>query len=168
MERGYRYINRVSLNKEHKDLLVNFIDYWEEHPNGKTFQYACVTDLPLTADNATEIVRAGRSRWKVENETFNTLKNQGYRLEHNYGHGVKHLSSVFGVLTMLAFFLDQIVEANCRYFQAARGRCHSKTFYWEVVRGLFRAFVIPDWEHLYGAVIWGHDGELKINWNDSG
>ena len=31
----------------------------------------------------------------VENETFNTLKNQGYQLEHNFGHGTKNLSTVF-------------------------------------------------------------------------
>ena len=36
-----------------------------------------------------------RARWKIENETFNTLKNQGYHFEHNYGHGEQHLSVVF-------------------------------------------------------------------------
>ena len=34
-------------------------------------------------------MRGGRARWKIENETFNTLKNQGYHFEHNYGHGKK-------------------------------------------------------------------------------
>jgi hypothetical protein len=28
-----------------------------------------------------EMVRAARSRWKVENEGFNTLKNQEYSME---------------------------------------------------------------------------------------
>jgi hypothetical protein len=35
------------------------------------------------------VMRGGRARWKIENETFNTLKNQGYNFEHNYGHGKK-------------------------------------------------------------------------------
>lgn len=48
---GYRYANHVPLNHEHRDLLVNYIDYWEERPDGTTFIYACVTDIPLTADN---------------------------------------------------------------------------------------------------------------------
>jgi hypothetical protein len=28
------------------------------------------------------MVRGARARWKIENETFNTLKNQGYHIEH--------------------------------------------------------------------------------------
>jgi hypothetical protein len=37
-------------------------------------------------------MRGGRARWKIENETFNTLKNQGYNLGHNYGLGKKNLA----------------------------------------------------------------------------
>jgi hypothetical protein len=33
-----------------------------------------------------------------DNETFNTLKNQGYHIEHNYGHGEKNLSMMFFML----------------------------------------------------------------------
>ena len=36
--------------------------------------YVCVTDLPITAENIDKIVCAGRSCWKVEDETFSTLK----------------------------------------------------------------------------------------------
>ncbi|HPE62087.1 MAG TPA: hypothetical protein PLB10_17275 [Thiolinea sp.] len=123
---GYRFRNNVPLNHEHADLKVNFIDYWEESPKGKQFLYACVTDLPVTVDNVAAIVRAGRSRWKIENETFNTLKNQGYHLEHNYGHGKKHLSTVFATLMMLTFLVDQVQELCCRYFQEARRSYRAK------------------------------------------
>ena len=37
-----------------------------------------VTNLEVTKEDVYEIVRAARTRWKVENENFNTLKNQGY------------------------------------------------------------------------------------------
>ncbi|MCB1621546.1 MAG: hypothetical protein KDI44_12520 [Thiothrix sp.] len=63
-------------------------------------------------------VLAGQSDGSTtENETFNTLKNQGYNLEHNYGHGQKRLSSVFATLMMLTFLIGQVQEACCRYFQ---------------------------------------------------
>ncbi len=58
-------------------------------------------------------MRTGRCRWKVENETFNTLKNQGYNLEHHYGHGKQHLASVLGMLMILMFLVDQIQETSC-------------------------------------------------------
>lgn len=101
-------------------------------------------------------MRAGRARWKVENETFNTLKNQGYHLEHNYGHGRKHLSTVFATLTMLAFLVDQVQELSCRLFQAARARFRSRTSLWERLRALFTDFFIPDWKTLWEVIAIGH------------
>jgi hypothetical protein len=154
--RGFRFANDVPLNHEHRDLKVNFIDYWEKAANGKTYQYACVTDIALTADNVADVVRAGRTRWKVENETFNTLKNQGYNLEHNYGHGKKNLSSILAGLMMLAFLLDQVQESCCAYFQAARDRRSSRTSLWARMRGLFDHYFIADWESFYQTLIWGH------------
>ncbi|MEZ5479284.1 MAG: hypothetical protein R3E95_17910 [Thiolinea sp.] len=166
--RGYRFRNAVPLNHEHADLKVNFIDYWEKHPNGTTFLYACVTDLPLTADNVAAIVRAGRSRWKIENETFNTLKNQGYHLEHNYGHGKKHLSTVFATLMMLTFLIDQVQEACCRYFQEAWHSFRTRKFLWERIRSHFALSLIDSWESLYAAIIWRTDPSTTPVWQDSG
>jgi hypothetical protein len=166
--RGYRFANAVPLNHEHRDLKVNFIDYWEIHPNGKRLLYACVTDIPLTADNVADVVKAGRSRWKVENETFNTLKNQGYHLEHNYGHGRQHLSTVLATLMMLAFLLDQVQESCCRYFQAARHRYHSRKLLWEKLRGYFTFHFIDSWESLFATLIWGGDCSVPPPWLDSG
>ncbi len=166
--RGCRFRNAVPLNHEHNDLKVNFIDYWEKHPNGKEFLYACVTDLSLTADNVAEIVRTGRSRWKVENETFNTLKNQGYHLEHNYGHGEKYLSTVFATLMMLVFLIDQIQEASCRYFQEARLEFGARKRLWERVRAYFVLSKIASWEALYSAIIWKTDPSVGPDWQDTG
>jgi hypothetical protein len=42
-------------------------------------------------NNIVMLVKGGRARWKIENETFNTLKNQGYHIEHNFGHGQHNL-----------------------------------------------------------------------------
>ena len=69
-------------------------------------------------------MRGGRARWKIENETFNTLKNQGYHFEHNYGHGKKNLPVVLAMVMLLAFFLvDQAQQRCCPLFQAARATC---------------------------------------------
>jgi hypothetical protein len=60
---------------------------------------------------------ARRARWKIENETFNTLKNQGYNFEHNYGHGYRNLASVLAVMMILAFLIDQIQQGFDSVFQ---------------------------------------------------
>jgi hypothetical protein len=72
-----------------------------------------VTDFTVTEANAYKIMRGGRSRWKIESETYNTLKDQGYHFEHNYGLGKINLCLVFVMLMMLAFLVDQTQQLSC-------------------------------------------------------
>ena len=69
----------------------------------RTYYNSFVTDLPVTADTVAELAACGRARWKIENETFNVLKTNGYNLEHNFGHGKQTLASIFLTLNLLAF-----------------------------------------------------------------
>ncbi len=78
--------------------------------------FSRVTDLHVTEENLFKIMRGGRARWKIENKTFNTLKNQGYQFEHNFGHGNKNLSIVFAMLMMLAFPVDQVQQLAAGIF----------------------------------------------------
>jgi hypothetical protein len=94
-------------------------------------------------------MRGGRSRWKVENETFNTLKNQGYNFEHNYGHGNKYLSTILAMLMMLAFMIDQIQQHSCPLFNAALKKAGAKYSLWEKIRGLFFIFYIKTWRDVF-------------------
>ena len=155
--RGYRWINGVPLNKSHPDLLVNFLDYWEIR-EGKEFNFSWITDIQLTAKNVPLVMEGGRSRWHIENQTFNTLKNQDYEFEHNYGHGEQYLATVFAMLMMLAFLIDQVQEYSCAFFQATRQRFRSRTSLWIKIKGLFTEFVIESWEALWRAIIYGHGG----------
>src|SRR5205807_8292247 len=100
----------------HKDTLrVNYLDYriiFREKDGNESILYhnSWVTDIIITHKNVELLSRAGRCRWKVENECFNTLKNQGYHIEHNYGHGSNHLCLNFYLLTLLAFYVHQVFE----------------------------------------------------------
>jgi hypothetical protein len=105
------YVHRLLLNASNRDLQVNFLEYSEYDADGHHRKhFTWVTDLKITRDNAAHLVRGGRSRWKIENETFNTLKNQGSHFEHNFGHGQKHLCTVFAMIMMLAFLVDQTLQ----------------------------------------------------------
>jgi len=99
-------LNNAPLNDANFELEVNFLEYWEIKPSGKTTHFSRVTDIPIIPDNLVRLMRAARARWKVENETFNTLKNHGYHFEHNFGHGYHQLSTVMVHLMMLAFLID--------------------------------------------------------------
>jgi len=149
----YRFVNGVSLNKSNQDVLVNLVEYWQLDGKGKVIRFSWVTDIEITRENVYDIMRAGRARWRIENETFNTLKNQGYNLGHNYGLGKKHLSAVFVHLMMLAFLVDQVQQLCCPLFQAARKSCRCQTSLWENIRSLFNQFICPSMEAILRAVI---------------
>lgn len=107
----FRYVNNVSLNASNAECKVNFVEYHETRPGTRknlqsgTTSFSRVADIPLERGNPMKIMRAGRARWRIENETFNTLKNRGYNFERNFGHGNRHLSGVSGNLMLLAFLL---------------------------------------------------------------
>jgi hypothetical protein len=155
--RGYRWINQIPLNKSHPDMLVNFLDYWEIR-DGKEHNFSWITEVHLTADVVPLVMKGGRCRWKIENQTFNTLKTQDYEFEHNYGHGQQHLATVLAMLMMLAFLIDQVQEYGCAFFQAARRRFHSRTSLWIKIKGIFTEWFIESWERLWRAIIYGHGG----------
>jgi hypothetical protein len=148
----FRFINRICLNEANPDLFVNFLEYWEISP-GKTTHWSWVTHIELTQENAYKVMRGGRARWKIENETFNTLKNQGYAFEHNFGHGNKHLSVVFAYLMMLAFLADQLQEACCKVFKKALEILISRRALWEEMRGSFRSFLFENWDGFFHSLI---------------
>jgi hypothetical protein len=72
---------------------VNWFQYQFKNSTGKiTKTHSWITDIEMNKTNVIAMTKAGRCRWKIENECFNPLKNQGHHLEHNYGHGDKNLS----------------------------------------------------------------------------
>jgi hypothetical protein len=144
----YRWINQVPLNGSRDADQVNFFEYWR-HTNQKvTYHNSWVTDIKVAKNNIVDLVQAGRARWKIENETFNTLKNQGYHIEHNFGHGQRFLSNNFFVLNLLAFYIHQILELCDLGYQYCRSKFSSRKEYWNNLRVGIRFMLFRDFEHL--------------------
>ena len=150
----FRFVNDVPLNASNTDVRVHFIEYWEIGQD-KVQHFSWVTDLRVTKRNVFHLMRGGRARWKIENETFNTLKNQGYNFEHNYGHGEQHLSVVFAMLMMLAFLVDQAQQLCCALFQAVWAKLGSKRLLWERMRALFYDYAFASMRQLFEALWYG-------------
>jgi len=145
----FTWQNDVPLHGGEKAIQVNWFQYQLKNKQGKiTYTNSWVTDIEITQTNVERLTKAGRCRWKIENECFNTLKNQGYHLEHNYGHGKKNLSYNMYLLTLLAFFFHQIFELTDGVYQACRVSFGSKSHLWENFRSTIRMLVVDDWAHL--------------------
>ena len=146
-----KYAKGLILNGKYKETKVNYFALTEtDKVSGEQLFYSdWITDIDLDEVDLKELTRVARSRWKVENETFNTLKNQGYNLEHNYGHGKKNLMTNFTVLMFLAFLVDQIAMATDELFKEAKKTCGSFKFFWERVRQVFDMAPAMSMEAIY-------------------
>jgi hypothetical protein len=150
----YEWINDIPLNGSRNADQVNFFQCWIINKKGKsTYHNSWVTDLLVSQNNVQQLVKGGRARWKIENETFNTLKNQGYHVEHNYGHGTRYLSMNFFVLNLLAFFIHQILELCDLSYQRCRSKFSSRKEFWNQLRCTFRIILFRDFYHLLYFII---------------
>ena len=132
----FSYVNHLKLNKS-THTVCNFLAY--EYTNNKaekqTFYW--ISHLEITQDNVWQMAKVARARWKIENETFNTLKNQGYHLEHNYGHGKQYLAENFAILMFLAFLIDQIQQTTSNIFRKVWKGIGTKKKLWFLLRTTF-------------------------------
>jgi hypothetical protein len=150
----YEWINHVPLNGTKNADQVNFFQFKIVDKKGKvTYKNSWVTDIPIDRSNIKKLVKGGRARWKIENETFNTLKNQGYHIEHNYGHGKKNLSLIFFTLNLLAFYAHQILELTDLLYQQCRQEFSSRKEFWNQIRCTFRFMVFDSWEIMIKKII---------------
>jgi len=143
----YKWINHLPLNVNPESENINFLEYTMVRDDGQaTYHNSWVTNIEITADNVVKLVKIGRARWKIENEGFNTLKNQGYHLEHNFGHGKKNLSENFFRLNLLAFFCHQIFELTDPLYQKCRAKFGSKIECWNIFKYTIRIVLFKTWE----------------------
>lgn len=145
----YRWVNDVPLNGSKDADQVNFFDYCLINGKKTTYRNSWVTDIPIDENNIVTLVKGGRARWKIENETFNTLKNQGYHLEHNFGHGHHNLSMIFFMINLLAFYVHQILDLTDPFYQKVRyTKFTSRKEFWNQLRCTIRILIFPHWQGL--------------------
>ena len=145
---SYEWINDIPLNGTKDADNINYFEYRLIVKGKVTYRNSWVTDFTVTDDNVADLVKGGRARWKVENEGFNTLKNHGYHIEHNFGHGKNNLSMKFFILNLLAFYVHQILELTDRLYQQCRATFSARKEFWNQLRCTFRIIVFKNLEHM--------------------
>ena len=150
----YEWINGLCLNGSPAAPMINFFEYSILKNEDKiSYTNSWVTDIEINASNVKDLVKAGRARWKIENENFNTLKNQGYHAEHNFGHGKENLSFNFFLFILLAFFMHQIIEYRDPLFKTARAKFSARKEFWNQLRCTIRILIFENWESLLQFII---------------
>jgi len=118
-------------------------------PAGKiTYRNSFVTDLPVNMANVAAVAAGGRARWKIENENFNIMKNNGYNLEHNFGHGKQHLASVLATMNLIAFATHTVTNLLDTGWALARKAIGARRRLFEDLRSITTYLVFPNWPTL--------------------
>jgi len=149
----YRFIEKVPLRDGKDAALVNWIGFEISNAKGAvTYRTAFVTSLPVNIANVAEIASCGRARWKIENESFNVLKNHGYELEHNFGHGENYLAMTLATLNMLAFAWHTVLDLIEPPWRKAREAAEKRTSFFAYLGTLTSFAVFPAWSDLLQAL----------------
>jgi len=160
----YRYLNGVPLRDSDDALWVNWCEITVSRPDGKvTYQNSFATNHHLSDENVVEIVLAGRTRWKVENENNNTLKTKGYNLEHNFGHGKQHLASLLATLNILSLLFHTLLELLDLKYKLLRSHLPTRKTFFDDLRALTRYMYFDCWDHLLTFMLQGLELDISPN-----
>jgi hypothetical protein len=149
----YRWLTEVPLRGTADAVTVNWFSVEVLNGSGKrTYYNSFITDLPVSADRVAELAACGRARWKIENETFNVLKTNGYNLEHNFGHGKLTLSNLLVTLNLLAFTFHTVANLCVLAWRTAVAARGARYRFFEHLRTITAYIVFPDWQSLLDAI----------------
>ena len=146
----YRYANDLPLGGDTQAIQVNWCEWTitREDTGEQLYKNAFITDDQVIETSVLAIARDGRTRWKVENENNNVLKTKGYHLEHNFGHGHQHLSSLLLTLNLLAFLFHTVLDLVDEKYQLLRKTLRTRRTFFQDLETLLRYFLFDNWDDL--------------------
>jgi len=109
----YTWCNKI----DYHEHIIHWIECKEEikyikEQKTETTRFVYVTDIEINNDNTEAVVLAGRMRWKIENEGFNTQKNGEYELQHKYSRVSFNAMKNWYLALQLVHFINQFVILN--------------------------------------------------------
>ena len=149
----FRWMNGVAVRDSDDAVEGAWIEYAIERKGKRTYTNTFFTSLEVTADNVAAIARAGRARWKIENEGFNCLARHGYNLKRNFGHGSDGLANLLATLNLFAFALHAVLDCVCDLWRQCRGRTGTRRAFFEKLRVLTEYFCFPHWTALFETML---------------
>ena len=154
----YRWANGVPLTDSDQSMKVNWCELTITDGAGQVlYRNSYVTDWNLEAQNVSGLVAAGRARWKIENENNNTLKTKSYHLEHNFGHGKQHLSSLLMTMNLLAFALHTLLEVSDKSYKLIRSAVGSRRKFFQHLEALTAYWFFENWDGLMDFMMRGQE-----------
>ena len=147
----YNYVNNVPMRETQPSLMVNWyeVEVIDSLQNKVIYHNSFITNHLLTEEKIFVMIKGGRTRWKVENEGNNILKNQGYNFEHNFGHGQENLSEILLCLNLLGFVFHNVLELVNIDYQRIREKLVKRKTFFNDIRALLKYIWFESWQDLF-------------------
>ena len=149
----YQWRNNVPLRAGDDALRGTWIDFEICRNGQRTYHNSFFTSLEVTADTVAAIARAGRARWKIENETFHSLARHGYHLKHNFGHGQHGLANLLATLNLFAFTLHSVLDCVADLWRRCRHKAGTRRRFFDKLRVVSEMFWFPDCNALLTTIL---------------
>lgn len=161
----YRYVNNVPMRETEPSLMVNWyeVEIFDTARNKVIYKNSLITNHELSEQNIFKMIVSGRTRWKVENESNNILKNQGYNLEHNFGHGQKNLSEILLSLNLLAFLFHNVLDLVNSMYQKVREILGTRKRFFNDIRALLNYVWFQSWNDLFIFILTEGESRESVN-----
>ncbi len=149
----YRYMNEVPLKKDSELTGINWCEVTIYKGDKRVYLNSFVTDIKITDENIVEIAKAGRSRWKIENENNNILKTKGYHLEHNFGHGKMYLSEFLFTFNLLAYLVHTTLLVCDKEYKILYEMSSSREVFFQDIKSITKYLYFPSWDIMLNFMI---------------
>ena len=128
IKRNFRWVNEIeycdSKGNSHSLNVIELHETEIEKDQLKITRFMWLTDLSIYTGNVRAVAQnAGRDRWKIENQGFNSQKHGGFALEHLYSHDYTSAKVFYYLLQMAHLFFQLMVVSNLfkKYFPRGFG-----------------------------------------------
>ena len=165
----YNYINKIAIKNpqgktNHPPLAVNWCEIIVTDLKGKKLYHnSFITDLTIHQNNVEDITKAGRSRWKIENENNNVLKTKGYNLEHNFGHGKQYLSQTLCSLNILAFLFHTVQDLTDELYIELRDEMGTREEFFTAISFLSTMFTFKSFDKMMEYILISRRSDKNIS-----
>lgn len=106
----YHWVNDL-VHEKHWFHYINCKETVHKSPTQETTtQFVRITNMEVNADTVIKLSKAGRLRWKIENEGFNTLKNGGYGMQHLFSRKRFNVQRNYYQCMLIAHMINQFLE----------------------------------------------------------
>ena len=160
----YRYLNGVPIKKDSKLKGVNWCEVTIYKGEEQVYFNCFITDIEITDESVEKIAKAGRSRWKIENENNNILKTKGYHLEHNFGHGKMHLSEFLFTFNILSYLVHTTLFVCDTEYKILYEMSSSRQVFFQDIKSITKFLYFPSWDIMLDFMIKSlNDEEVDYN-----